>query len=495
MVKRSPMRTCSGWIAAVVVVISATSTVACVDKGPGHKRKIIDPEYIEEHLVSAVPGDLTNKIDADLGGFVVYAGNIVDKTTIAPGDKVRITHYWRVVAPPGDQWRVFSHVRGEGNAPDFMNVDETDMRTGHGPPTWKAGEIIEDVQDFALKPDWKSKTATLIVGMYQKGKHKLTDRMPVKSGPQIDSAVIAVKLTIDLAKAPPAPGTVVVKKATAPIAIDGVATDPAWTGAAASGDFVAAEGSGDTPGKSSAKLTWDDDFLYLYVQSADSDVFSTYKVDDEPLWKNDVVEIFIDADGNRQGYVELQANPNGAKFDSWFAGPRGPAGDVAWSSGMQAAVKVRGTNDNRDDTDAGWDVEFAIPWAAAKGKADNMPVRTPPAIGDKWKLNVVRVDYAKDQKNPTVASWNKITYQDFHALDRMLTVQFADAAGKTTPPAGNGSGSAAGSAAGSGSGSGSAIGSGSAAAPKIGPNTPKIREPRRTPLPGSAAGSGSGSPR
>ena len=32
--------------------------------------------------------------------------------------------------------------------------------------------------------------------------------------------------------------------------------------------------------------------------------------------------MFIDADGNRRGYVELQVNPNNVTFDSWFAGDR-----------------------------------------------------------------------------------------------------------------------------------------------------------------------------
>ena len=53
--------------------------------------------------------------------------------------------------------------------------------------------------------------------------------------------------------------------------------------------------------------------------------------------------MFIDADGNRRGYVELQVNPNNATFDSWFATTRAQPGDRAWDSGMVTAVKVRGT--------------------------------------------------------------------------------------------------------------------------------------------------------
>jgi hypothetical protein len=58
-----------------------------------------------------------------------------------------------------------------------------------------------------------------------------------------------------------------------------------------------------------------------------------------------------------------------------------------------------------------------------------MPVKLPPEVGDRWRLNLVRVDYRSGAKDPGVASWNRISYSDFHALDRMLNVVFADQTG------------------------------------------------------------------
>jgi hypothetical protein len=426
------IRTGAWHLRSLIALGGAALLVACVDKGPGAQGKTIDPAYIEAHLLSAPPTDLTNAVNADLGGKIVYLGNVAPPGPVAPGQKITIKHYWKVVVPPGKDWRVFSHLRGDGN--DFQNVDQTDMRTGHGPATWQAGEIIEDVQDFALKSEWKSKTATLIVGLYPRGKHKVEDRMAVVSGPSLDGAVVAVKLDVDVSKAPPPAGAVVVRKASAPVTIDGRADEAAWAGAATSADFATADGSPEPPGKTTAKLTWDDQALYVFAQVGDPDVWSEYKNTDDPLWKADVVELFIDADGNRRGYVELQVNPNNTHFDSWFAGSRTQPGDPTWSSGMTSAVVVRGTADNRDDRDAGWDVEIAIPWAAVKGKDDGMAVAIPPRPGDSWKLNVVRVDKVRDAQNPSASSWSKISYQDFHGLDRLLTVVFADAAGGTSAP-------------------------------------------------------------
>ena len=159
---------------------------------------------------------------------------------------------------------------------------------------------------------------------------------------------------------------------------------------------------------------------------------SEYRNHDEPLWKADCVELFIDADANRRGYIELQVNPNNATFDSWFAVTRAQGGDPSWDSGMQTAVKLRGTT-APGDTDQGWDAEIAIPWQAVRGRDAAMAVRLPPEVGDRWRMNVVRVDVRTGEKTPQASSWNRISSADFHALDRMLTVVFADPAGSIAP--------------------------------------------------------------
>ncbi|TMQ20791.1 MAG: hypothetical protein E6J90_15610 [Deltaproteobacteria bacterium] len=343
-----------------------------------------------------------------------------------------------VVQPVGPTWRVFALVRGAPSTADFMNLPATDMEIAHGPAVWKAGEVIEDVQDITLRPDWRSATATLSVGLIAEGKHGIDDRMAA-SGPHAqDRAAVARVLDVDLARAPAPPGTVYVPHAIGPIAIDGLASEPTWAAAATSPELVTAEGSPDPVGKAVARLTWDDQFLYAFLAITDSDVWSDYRNHDDPLWKQDCVELFIDADGNRRGYVELQVNPNNATFDSWFATTRAQPGDPSWDSGMQTAVKLHGTT-APGDTDQGWDVEVAIPWQAVRGRDEAMAVRLPPQVGDRWRMNIVRVDLKTGDKNPTASSWNRITSADFHALDRMLTVVFADSSGSIAPaPAGLG---------------------------------------------------------
>ena len=473
----------AGWVACV----------ACVDQGPGPQPKKIEASYVAEHLLGHPPAAEVPRLEVSLGGKVVYVGNTIDKPTVAPGQTVRVTHYWRVVQPVGAGWRVFALVRGAPNTADFMNLTATDMQIAHGPATWKAGELIEDVQDITLRPDWHSVTATLYVGLIAIGEHGIGDRMAASGAHTQDRAVVARVFDVDLSKAPPPPGTVHIPRALGPITVDGIGSEPAWAVAATSPELATAEGSSDPVGKAIAKLSWDDQFLYAFVSITDSDVWSEYKKHDDPLWKQDCVELFIDADGNRRGYVELQVNPNNATFDSWFATTRAQPGDVSWDSGMQTAVTLHGTTEP-GDTDQGWDAEIAIPWQAVRGRDDAMAVRLPPAVGDHWRLNVVRVDVKTGDKNQQASSWNRITSADFHALDRMLTAVFADANGSIVPGpaspsgAGSGTGSASSSINGSGSGSGSGSGNGAAGAAMAGSGAGAVSKPGAVP-----AGGGTGS--
>lgn len=442
----------------------------CVDRGPGPKGKKIEASYVRNNLLTTVPNDI-ERIDVDLGGKVTYVGSKIayadgkpPTTPWAPAQSIRIVHYWQVKEPVGKGWRIFRLVRGQPGTVDFMNLGQTDMEIGHPPHKWKAGEIIQDTHDIVLRPDWRSTKATLYVGLVADGGNQLGDRMAA-SGPRVvDRAVVARTIEVDLSKAPPPAGTVHVPRATGAIVIDGVATDPGWATAATSAELVSAEGSPDSNGRAIARMTWDETNLYVFVQITDTDIFSQYKAHDEPIWKQDVVELFIDADGNRRGYVELQVNPNNTTFDSFFATTRAQPGDETWDANMVTAVKVRGTADKAGDADQGWDVEIAIPLAAVKGRDEAMGVRIPPQVGDRWRMNVVRVDYRSNGGNPAVSSWNRIGYGDFHALDRMLTVVFADPQGGiVAKPAEAGTGSAA-------TGAGSAASGSATSTPTIQPS-------------------------
>lgn len=411
----------SGFV--LTVSWTAVAILGCVEKEGGEK---VDDVFIQSNLLSAAPTP-QHAVNASLGGKVIYLGADVDKTTAAIGERVKITHYWKVVEAPGAEWRLFTHVNGA--AGDWINVDDTKMRKGYGPDQWKAGDIVRDEQVFPIIKSWKSKEAVVYVGMFRKGGQTERDRMPITTGPNDGHGRVEV-LHIPIAGSPRPDKGYVVRHTTGPIALDGKADEKDWATAPSTGAFKTVEGGEPVP-ETRAKLLWDDENLYVFADMTDPDVASQYTKHDEPIWKEDAIELFIDADKSGQGYVELQVNPRNTTFDSWFATVR-PNGNEKWDSGMTTAVTVDGTLDDRGDTDRGWHVEAKIPLVAVKGTDDKMAIRLPPRIGDSWKLNIVRVEKPKD-KGLTASAWAQIGIGDFHAIDRLMTITFGDDKGMDTP--------------------------------------------------------------
>jgi hypothetical protein len=417
-------------LACVIVTIAAAVAVVggCVEKEP----EKIDEGFIRENTLSAAPTP-KHPVNADLAGKIIYLGCDVDKEVIVRGTNLKITHYWKVVQAPGTEWRVFTHVEGTIKD-DWLNVDQTKLRSMYGADKWKAGDILRDEQIVPVGKTWTSPNAIIYIGLYRKGAHGEAGRMAVVSGPSDGKNRVRV-LTLPVTdSARPAGPDYVIRRATGKITIDGKGDEPDWVNAPATEPFKVAQGGQPVDGQATAKMLWDDEHLYVLVTIADKDVASQYTKHDEPIWKEDAAELFIDADKNGAGYVELQVSPRNVTFDSWFEKGRAAGGDEKWESKMVTAVVVDGTLDSRDDADKGWTAEMAIPLEAVKGRDAAMAVRLPPKLGDTWRLNFVRVEKPKD-KNLSASSWADITIQDFHAIDRLKLVAFGDDKGQTTAPA------------------------------------------------------------
>ena len=92
-----------------------------------------------------------------------------------------------------------------------------------------------------------------------------------------------------------------VTRTTATIDIDGVLDDADWKRAE---EFVMSDAytGGATPQKSTFRMVWDDSYLYLGVYFEDHDAWATYTKEDDPLWEEEVLELFIDPDGDGSTY-------------------------------------------------------------------------------------------------------------------------------------------------------------------------------------------------
>ena len=307
-----------------------------------------------------------------------------------------MTHYIEVTARPPQGGELAVALAGDDGTE--LKQPASPMQRAYPPSRWRAGDVIRDRQVIDIPESLEGASAQLVVSFGD---------TTAKVGR------VAIERGRDYA----------VHAGAAPIEIDGRPDDRDWRRAAWSPWFTTAKGGRPMPGDARAKLLWDRDHLYALVEVTDEAIHSPYSGRDDPLWKADVVEIFVDADRDRRGYIELQVNPRGAIFDAFFPITRAQKHHFEWSSAMRAAVKVDGDAADAGSRDRGWIAEMAIPHGDVKGMAADMAVATPPQPGDRWNLNVVRVDKPKGS-GITASTWNPITIRDFHALGRMLTVTF-----------------------------------------------------------------------
>jgi hypothetical protein len=203
-----------------------------------------------------------------------------------------------------------------------------------------------------------------------------------------------------------------VRRAHGPITIDGILDEFDWAVAPQINRFhrvtVGSE-FGDLDQATRARLLWDDDALYVAFASRDTDIWALFTEEDDPMWSEEVVEVFIDPDGDGLNYLELEVNPLNARVDLHIRALQ-PTWDssIEWDiEGVQTAVGIAGTVNDTSDTDTGWIVEMAIPWAAF---LPEIVGGGRPEVGDRWRLNLYRIERGAGAQthSPMIDLWKQM---------------------------------------------------------------------------------------
>jgi hypothetical protein len=128
------------------------------------------------------------------------------------------------------------------------------------------------------------------------------------------------------------------------IQVDGNLSEASWQNAAINvlTDYRTGE---HTNGVSTVKISHDQNMLYFGFDIIDRDIVTKFsdpvKNHDAHLFKgDDLVEIFIDPDGDGKNYVELGINFTGVKYDVLIKSPKPWRDNWSWDySNIQSAVK------------------------------------------------------------------------------------------------------------------------------------------------------------
>lgn len=160
-----------------------------------------------------------------------------------------------------------------------------------------------------------------------------------------------------------------------PIRLDGHLDEPAWQLAPAGGDFVQREPDTGQPSsqRTEIKVVYTPDTLFVAVMAFDDEparVISKEMQRDEPLWRDDAVDILFDTfDDDRNAYL-FETNPNGARTDALIT-DEGRSFNLQWDGVWEVAARR---------SDEGWIAELAIPFST---------LRFDPAA-ESWGFNVLR---------------------------------------------------------------------------------------------------------
>lgn len=206
------------------------------------------------------------------------------------------------------------------------------------------------------------------------------------------------------------------KKTTGAITVDGKLTEADWAKATELTLTNTVTGA-PVPLKSTVKALWDDKYFYVGFYFEDPDAWTTFLKDEEPLWEQEVAEVFIDPEGKGHSYYEFEINPINKIVDLFVLnqGPKYKGFYKVWqewnfSTAMKRAVVVEGDGKTRGSKDKSWTVELGFPFDEM-WTAPNIP----PQDGDMWRVNFYRIEHpSTNAKEDWYAAWNPTISPSFH---------------------------------------------------------------------------------
>lgn len=204
--------------------------------------------------------------------------------------------------------------------------------------------------------------------------------------------------------------------------IDGVLDEVAWNYIDTLTMVRNNDPTGGMPGVVTKILTgWNRTYLYTAFIADTRNVKGTLTKHDASLYTEDVVEMFIDFDGDSKNYVELEWNCLGTVLDMTYTGVLTGA-NLAWSPlGALMAVQVKGTANKSSDVDTGWIVEIGLPWSALQPFSK---VALPPKRGDKMAVNFYRIDHSASGEE--LMAWSPTGVANFHRPDKFGSLTFSE---------------------------------------------------------------------
>ena len=241
-------------------------------------------------------------------------------------------------------------------------------------------------------------------------------------------AIFGLMLAVIARQSVAAGGTnTLIPYATSDIRIDGALMESSWETALSLGPFTGPidlatnEDAILAVNRTDVKLLWRGDNLFVaFLCRSPRPAWATYTNHDDPLYQQDVCEVFLRAKRGLESYAEFEASPLGTTFDlyrAWVPPPTFPANridwnqvrnrkdDLAWNPpGLTAASRLL----KEGGQTVGWVIELAISLAVVREREGLDPRLVPGQVV--W-LNLLRYVYEPDangQRHLHPQNWSPV---------------------------------------------------------------------------------------
>ena len=355
-------------------------------------------------------------IKANLEGILTLEG-VAAPQKAHTGSSTQITLIWRVDQTENlNALKVFVHGQ-------TLNAERHQIGADHPlriPKNNKImpGDYIQDQFTMNIPSFFVGDTLEVYAGLYRgKKRYAVTPKEKHDGKNRIKVA------TIQIAGAHPSLPQAKIPQTKEDIVIDGQLNESFWKTAAQLTPFILYHGKKEAQQQTRVKAAWTNDYLYLAFECDDKDIHTPYLKRDDPIYDSEAVEIFIDADGDQDDYIELQNAPNNVQFDANFKGGRRKNFNTSYTNGYQTQTTIDGTLNNDGDTDKGWISEWKIP------VKDIPDTNGTIAVGDRWRVNLFRLDRLRRDgkvKGSEASAWSSPLSGDFHNISRMGTFLFVE---------------------------------------------------------------------
>ncbi len=186
------------------------------------------------------------------------------------------------------------------------------------------------------------------------------------------------------------------------------------------GPFVVHDSGKKATQDTFVSLTWNDENLYIAYRVLDSKITGKPQKKDSQIFNtDDLVEVFIDPDGDGQNYVEIGVNAFSSYYDMLLKCISPNCG--GWNTSID--FDIPGIEAQSKITPEGFTTEIKIPFSGLETiKNGNF---TKPKIGSKWKGNTFRIDYGNTTEYLALQPYKSLQF-GFHQPQEFAVFEFVE---------------------------------------------------------------------